>query len=102
MPAPLLLAPIITAVGAFASRYLFTRLGAWIATALVFLGIELFASAAVVEPLRDKVAAGFAGIPAGLADWMGVLQIDRYATIILSAYAAAMAKKALLRRRTAP
>lgn len=100
MPLPALAAPLIAAAGGALSRVFFSKAGAWLAAALVFLGIELATGSAIIEPLRDKAAIAWAGIPAEIAAWMGVLQLDRYATIILAAYVAAFVKQALLRRRT--
>lgn len=97
-----LLGPILTAAGAYLSRLLFSRFGAWIASAAVFLGIELVTASVVTDELRDMVISNFQGIPADIAAWMGVLRIDTYLTIILSAYAGSQIKKALVRRRTAP
>ena len=101
MPLPLI-APVLTAAGAFLSRFLFTRLGAWLATAAVFLGLELAMGGVAVPAIRDMVISRFQGIPGAITAWMGVLRIDVYVTMILSAYAAACVKKALVRRRAAP
>jgi hypothetical protein len=92
---------ILAAIGALLSRLLFSRLGAWIASAFVFLGLELVTYSVAVEPLRDEVISKMLGIPEGIRVWMGVLRLDQYITIIFSAYAAAIVKKTLLRRRTA-
>ena len=92
---------ILAALGALLSRIFFSKAGAWVAAAMVFLGLELISYSFAVEPLRDAVQSKMLGIPAGIRDWMGVLRLDQYVTIILSAYAAAVVKKTLLRRRTA-
>lgn len=89
-----------TALGALLSRIFFSKLGSWIAAALVFLGLELITYSVAVEPLRDAVTAKMLGIPEGIRAWMGVLRLDQYVTIVLSAYAASIVKKTLLRRRT--
>lgn len=92
---------ILAAIGALLSRIFFSKAGAWIASAMVFLGLELVSYSVAVEPLRDAVTAKMLGIPEGIRVWMGVLRLDQYVTIILSAYAASIVKKTLLRRRTA-
>lgn len=96
------LAPILTAAGAFLSRLLFSRLGMWLATALVFIGIEFAAIGVAIPSFRDAISGNLGGLPGELVQWMGVLNLDVYLTVILSAYAAAHAKKAIMRRRTAP
>ena len=93
--------PFITAIGAMLSRVLFSKFGAWIAAAFVFLGLELVSYSVAIEPMRDAVTSKVLGIPPEIRAWMGVLKLDQYITVILSAYAASIVKKALLRRRTA-
>jgi hypothetical protein len=91
---------ILAAIGALFSRLFFSKLGSWIAAAAVFLGLELITYSVAVEPLRDEVISKVLGIPEGIRVWMGVLRLDQYITVIFSAYAAAIVKKTLLRRRT--
>lgn len=82
-----------------------SKIGSWFAAALLFFGIELATSAFVVEPLRDYVVGAFAGMPATVLEWAGFLQIDRYISIIFSAYVAAFsagaAGRVFLRRKAA-
>lgn len=94
--------PFLAALGALLSRIFFSKLGAWIAAAMVFLGLELVTYSVAVTPLRDAVVGKMMGIPVEIRDWMGVLRLDQYVTILLSAYAAGIVKRTLLRRRTAP
>lgn len=93
--------PFIAALGAFLSRLIFSRLGAWLVSAAVFAGLELASYKLAVQPIRDTVLSAVGGIPAELTQWMGVLRIDQYITIILSAYVAATVKKTIVRRRAA-
>lgn len=102
MPAPLVLAPLIAGLIAALSRMVFSKGGAWVAAALVFLGLELAAYNVAIAPLRDEVASRFSALPAAMLEWMGVLNLDMYATILCSAYAASVVKRVLLRRRVAP
>ena len=96
------LAPIITAAGAALSRLVFSRLGPWLAAAAVFLGLELATLGVALPSLRSAIEGQLGGLPADLMGWMGVLRVDVYITIVLSAYAAAHVKGAILRRRAAP
>lgn len=100
MPLPVL-APLIAGLVAAFSRVIFSRAGAWIAAAMVFLGLELVAYQVAIAPLRQAVADKFAALPASILEWMGVLNLDLYATIVISAYAASAVKRVLLRRRVA-
>jgi hypothetical protein len=100
MPLPIL-APLVTGIGAMLSRLIFSRMGPWIASAAVFLGLELAAIGVVLPELRSQVVNHLGSVPADLTAWMGVLKLDVYITVVMSAYAAALAKKAILRRRTA-
>lgn len=98
--------PVIVGWIVSALSFLFrSKIGSWIAAALLFFGIELATSSFVVEPLRDYVVGAFAGMPATALQWAGFLQIDRYISIIFSAYVAAFTAGALgrvfLRRKAA-
>lgn len=99
MPVPIL-APILAAVGAWIGRLMFSKLGAWLLAALIFLGIELVAYSVALQPLRAGAENALFDIPESIRQWMGVLRLDQYVTIILSAYIAGAVKRALIRRRT--
>lgn len=92
---------IITAIWAGLSRVLSTKAGAWIATALAALGISFVTSEALLDPVLGMVQSSFGGIPGQVAQWVGVLNFDRYVSIILSAYAAGGIKRAIMVRRNA-
>lgn len=81
------------------SRLFSTRLGTWVAGAMLFLGIELVASNFVVGPLLDEVIGAFAGLPGDMAAWLAFLNVDRYITIVASAYATAASIGALKLRK---
>lgn len=98
---PFGLGALITALGALFSRVMFTKAGAWVTAILVFLGLELATYSFAIEPMRDTIQTKFFGIPVSIRQWMGVLRIDQYVTIIISAYIASVVKKVMLRRRTA-
>lgn len=98
---PAFLATLIAAVMAAFSRLMASRLGIWIATALGALGLSLATHEIAMGPIMNMVRSSASGIPADLAQWLGVLQIDRYMTIVLSAYTAGAVKRAFLAKRAA-
>lgn len=91
-------AAMFTALGALLSRLVFTQGGAWAISILAGLGLALGTQSLVMGPIVDYASSGFAGLPSVVADWVGMLNIDKYVSIVLSAYAAASIKGVLLRR----
>lgn len=100
MPLPVV-APIIAALLAGLSRLFATRIGGWIATAMVALGLHFVVTGTLVEAATDMVAQAMGGIPGTVAAWLGVLNFGAYISIILSAYTAGGIKRAVLARRGA-
>lgn len=98
---PAFLAPLVAAVMAAFSRLVSTRFGMWIATALGALGLSLATHEIAMGPIMNMVRSSASGIPADLAQWLGVLQVDRYITIVLSAFTAGAVKRAFLARKAA-
>lgn len=98
---PAFLAPLIAAAMAALSRLVSTRAGMWIATALGALGLSLATHEIAMGPIMNMVRSSASGIPADLAQWLGVLQVDRYITIVLSAFTAGAVKRAFLARKAA-
>jgi len=98
---PAFLAPLIAAVMAAFSRLVSTRVGIWVATALGALGLSLATHEIAMGPIMNMVRSSASGIPADLAQWLGVLQVDRYITIVLSAFTAGAVKRAFLARKAA-
>ncbi len=82
------------------SRLMGTRLGQWILSALAFLGINFLTQEFAVDPMLNKIKATFAGAPGDIVAWLGFLNVDKYVTLILSAYATAAATGALKARLT--
>ena len=94
-----LLAPLIAAVvGAF-SRLFATRLGGWIAAAMVALGLAWVTNEAVVEPAKDLALNSLRGMHNVGLQWVLVANWDKYITIVLSAYVAGGIKRAILAKR---
>lgn len=98
---PAFLAPFIAGLMAAISRLFSTRIGIWIATALGALGLSLVTQKVAMEPIMNMVRSSAAGVPADLAQWLGVLNVDRYITIVISAYTAGAVKRAFLAKRAA-
>ena len=78
-----------------------SRLGSWIIGALLFMGIEMAATSFVVGPALAKITAAMGGVTGDAAGWLAFFNIDKYITIILSAYAGAAARNALFFRKKA-
>lgn len=95
---PVVLAPIFAGLGAMLSRLVFTRAGGWIIATLASLGLALGTQSLVLGPLVNYVSQGFGGLPGDVAEWVGFLNVDRYASIVISAYVGAALKGVLLRR----
>ena len=96
---PAFLAPVIAALMAAFSRVMGTRLGQWIVTALGAVGLQLVVGNTVMDQVMNMVRSSAGGIPGDLAAWLGVLNIDRYITIVLSAFVAGGIKRAILAKR---
>lgn len=96
---PLFLAPLLEGLVALLSRLVFSRIGQWLVTALIFFGLEMASYSVGVQPLRSTIQSHLSGLPADLLAWMGVLKIDQYVTVICSAYLAAVTRKVFLRRK---
>ena len=90
---------VLGAIGAFLSRVAASRIGFWFLAAIQFFGIQWAASEFVVDPLKAQILAAFNGAPADILRWLAFLNVDRYITGILSAYAAAAGAGWLRMRR---
>lgn len=71
-----------------------SRLGLWIASALVWLGINLSTINIVIQPAIDALQGYAAGSGSGTGEywqmgiaWMGVMNFDRALSMIISAIA---------------
>lgn len=80
------------------SRLVGTRLGQWVLSALAFLGINFMTQKFAVDPLLAQIKSSVAGAPGEIVAWLGFLNVDKYVTLVLSAYATAAAAGALKMR----
>lgn len=80
------------------SRLFGTRIGHWFLSLLAFLGLQWMLQEFAVDPLLDMIKSSFAGAPAVIVGWLGFLNLDRYVTLVLSAYGMAAAGSALKMR----
>ena len=87
--------PVLIAVLLTGLRYLFlSRIGLFIATALVWLGVNFITMKVVIEPaiaMLQSFAQGGGGSGAGeywtiATQWAGVLNFDRALSMVVSAY----------------
>ena len=85
---------MIAALMAAMSRTFGSKFGPWIAQALLFLGIEVSIMGATLLPFIDDARSAMGGIPYEFAQWGGVLNVDVYVSMILSAYAIQAGKDA--------
>lgn len=92
-----LLAGLVAAFG----RLFASKIGLWVASALAVLGLQFFATETLVEPILSHVQNMAGSIGGQASQWMGVVNIDKYITIVLSAYTVGAAKRAILARRAA-
>lgn len=92
------LLPLLEVCGAFLSRLFFSRVGQWVLTALLFLGIQFGSQKFVVEPLRAAIQSSFSGLDSQSLAWMAYLNVDRAITIVLSAFASAAGSRMVLKR----
>lgn len=90
---------IIAWVVAGLARIVATRIGMWIVSGLVFLGLELGTQKVVLGPVLTQLQSVSSGLAGDAAGWLAFFNVDRYLSIIISAYGAAAAKGVILRKR---
>lgn len=103
MPVPFVAAggAILAGLVAAFGRLFASKLGLWVASALAVLGLQFVATEALVEPILQQIQGMAGGIGGQAAQWFGVVNIDKYITIVLSAHTVGAAKRAFLARRPA-
>lgn len=98
MPLPLV-APLVAGLVAAFSRLIATRAGMWVVSVLGFLGLSMAVQGVAMGPVMGQVASHMSGVGGDLARWMGVLQLDKYVSVALSAYTVSTVKRAFLARK---
>lgn len=95
---PAFLIPIIEVLTAALSRLVASRLGQWLLTGALFLGIQWVSKKVAVDVLIPQIASHVAGMGALTVAWLAYLNVDRAITIILSAYASAAGTRMVMQR----
>ena len=93
--------PVVGLVWGALSALVFSRIGAWAAALLAALGLGLAVEGALLGPALDYVESSMTGLPSNVAAWLGVLNIDKYFTIVGSAYVGGSVKRVILRKLSA-
>jgi hypothetical protein len=75
------------------SRFVGTRIGQWIVSAMLFFGIQWASNSFVIPNIEAQIAS--AVTDSRVIALLGYLQVDRAVTIILSAIAARQSVNAL-------
>lgn len=73
---------------AWLARIFSTRLGQWITSAMVFMGLAFGTQEFAIGPLRSYIETAWGGLGGQVLATLGYANIDRAVTIILSAVAA--------------
>lgn len=90
MPIPLVVAPAVAAALTWLSRFLLARLAAYFIGGLIYLGVYLGVEHFVIGPILDQIqyyaTATLVGV---VADWARFLNVDKFISMIISAYSMA-------------
>lgn len=76
-------------IGAFVaalSRLFSTQVGRWIVSAMLFLGLQWVSQKTIGPAFVSAVGGYFSSVDSTLAAWLGMLRLDQYISIYLSAY----------------
>jgi hypothetical protein len=68
-----------------------SQIGRWLAIGLTSLGIQFAVSEGVMTPLINYINANASGGVGAATVWLGFFNVDRYISLIISAYASASA-----------
>ena len=66
---------------------------------LAFFGLAWTTQTVAMGPIMSQVSAHMGGVTGDLAQWMGVLRLDSYVSVVLSAYTVGTVKRAFLAKR---
>jgi len=91
---------IIAWVGAAIAWVFSKKLGQWIVGAMVFLGLQFAVNTYAVGPLLDQIKSIANGAGGDALGWIAFFNLDKYISIILSAYATAATSGVVLRKLT--
>lgn len=75
-----------------------SQIGRWLSIGLTALGLQFVATEAVLDPLVSYIEANVAGAGGAAVAWLGFFNVDRYITLILSAYVAAASVSVAIQR----
>ena len=73
-------------IAAMLSRYLIVKAGFFVASILAFIGVQMVTQEVVIDPILDYVRNIGGSLPPVAAQWFAFFNVDRYITIIFSAY----------------
>lgn len=79
-----------------------SQIGRWLAIGLTALGIQFVATEALLDPLIAYIQSNVGGSAGAATAWLGFFNVDRYVTLILSAYVAAASVSFTLQRIRTP
>jgi hypothetical protein len=93
---------IIEVLIKYLGRLFSSRLGAWLASALLAFGLSWTTQKFAIQPLLASITGAASGMGGTAAAWFGYLNVDKAITIVLSAYATkqgVLGAKAFLAKR---
>lgn len=91
---------IVVWIGAIISRIFATRLGGWVASVMVFLGLSWATNEVSMVGIRALISSHIAGVGGAGLEWLVFFNVPAYLSLIVSAYSAATVKRAFLVKRT--
>lgn len=83
------------------SGLIFSKAGSWITATMLALGIGFATYGAIITPMMDYAQDSLMSLPANILAWLGVLNIDKYFTIVGSGAIGLYAKRVILRKISA-
>ena len=86
-------------IAALIGRVFASRLGMWVVSALAFLGLQFAVHRVAVQPMMEHILSVTSGLSAEAVQWMAFFNLDKYISIIVSAYAVSAGTRLLLQRR---
>lgn len=95
MPVPI----VVSWISAGIARVFSSRLGSWIAGAMVFLGLQWGVHEFAIEPIMAQIQAAMGTVTGTAAAWAAFFNVDRYISCIVSAYSVVAGKRVFLRKR---